>query len=66
MISAAGLFWMLHRTTAGTWSNIPVPGNGVIAQAALIPGTNSLWAAGTVAGATILAYGPIIRTADKP
>lgn len=54
-----------HRDFSGTWSSYPLPGGGQALGVALIPGTTSLWATGSVpssggtgADAAIWGYGP--------
>jgi hypothetical protein len=62
--SSSSQWWMLHRSASGAWASVALPSHGWIGQAALVPGTSSLWAAGTVPGADgsdaeIWAYGPV-------
>jgi hypothetical protein len=62
--SASGRWWMLHRTASGTWASTALASFASIGQAALVPGTSSLWGAGAtpVSGgddAEIWAYGPL-------
>ncbi len=62
--SSSGQWWMLHRSPSGAWASTALPSHAWLGQAALIPGTSSLWGAGTVpvangSDAEIWAYGPI-------
>jgi hypothetical protein len=56
--------WALHRTGAGTWSRIRLGPTGALVRITLIPGTTSLWGAGSaqakpVANAAVWAHGRI-------
>lgn len=56
--------WALHRTTAGHWSRTKIGPIGSVLRIALIPGTTSLWGAGSarakpVANAAVWARGHI-------
>ena len=55
--------WAVHRTSAGSWSRMQLPGHPFLTGMALVPGTTSLWGAswiapGTGTNAQIFAYGP--------
>jgi len=56
--------WALHRTGAGTWTRIRLGPSGALLRITLIPGTTSLWGAGSaqakpVANAAVWAHGRI-------
>jgi hypothetical protein len=62
---AAARTWAVHRTSAGAWSRTELAGHPALMGLALVPGTTSLWGAGTDtassgtgANAEIFAYGP--------
>jgi hypothetical protein len=62
---AAARAWAVHRTSAGSWSRMQLPGHPFLTGMALVPGTTSLWGAGTDTAssgtgenAEIFAYGP--------
>lgn len=63
--STSARSWMLHRSASGTWSGTALPSFASIGQAARVPGTSSLWGAGTVpagggtSDAEIWANGPL-------
>jgi hypothetical protein len=43
--------WAVHRSAAGTWSSTDLGTGGAMYDVALIPGTTSLWGAGSMAAA---------------
>ena len=43
--------WAVHRSAAGTWSSTRLAAGSTVYNLALIPGTKSLWGAGTLAAA---------------
>ena len=43
--------WAVHRSAAGTWSSTDLGSGRTVFDFALIPGTTSLWGAGTLAAA---------------
>lgn len=62
---AAARAWAAHRTSAGVWSRTELAGHPALTGLALVPGTTSLWGAGTDTAssgtgqnAEIFAYGP--------
>ena len=62
--SSSGQWWMLHRSASGAWTSTALPSHAWLGQAALVPGTSSLWGAGAVpvvggSDAEIWAYGPV-------
>jgi hypothetical protein len=44
---AAARTWAVHRTSAGAWSRTELAGHPALMGLALVPGTTSLWGAGT-------------------
>ena len=62
---AAARTWAVHRTSAGVWSRTELAGHPALMGLALVPGTTSVWGAGTGTAssgtgtnAEIFAYGP--------
>ncbi|MDR2988420.1 MAG: hypothetical protein LBV34_26660, partial [Nocardiopsaceae bacterium] len=56
--------WVLHRTAASAWSRTKISSIGTLLRIALIPGTRSLWGAGSaqaspVANAAVWAKGRV-------
>ncbi len=56
--------WALHRSATGSWSRIKMKSSAVLLRIALIPGTTSLWGAGSVvsnsvANAAVWAHGRV-------
>ena len=45
--------WALHRSATGSWSRIKMKPSAVLLRIALIPGTTSLWGAGSVASNSV-------------
>jgi predicted small integral membrane protein len=43
--------WAVHRSATGTWSSTKLAAGSTVYNLALIPGTKSLWGAGTLAAA---------------
>ena len=61
--NSSGL-WTLHRLATGSWSRIKIESTPALLRIALIPGTTSLWGAGSVraksvANAAVWAHGRI-------
>ena len=61
--NSSGL-WVLHRLATGSWSRIKIESTPVLLRIALIPGTTSLWGAGSVrsksvADAAVWAHGRV-------
>ncbi len=61
--NSSGL-WALHRLATGSWSRIKIESTPVLLRIALIPGTTSLWGAGSVrskpvANAAVWAHGRV-------
>jgi len=61
--NSSGL-WVLHRLATGSWSRIKIESTPALLRIALIPGTTSLWGAGSVrsksvANAAVWAHGRV-------